>query len=151
MKIYLGADHAGFELKAKVKALLEYKGFECVDFGDLSYDESDDYPNFILKTAVAVEKDSNSKGIVFGGSGQGEAIAANKVKGIRAVVYYGGSEEIIKLSREHNDANILSLGARFISDDDAKKAVELWLATSFSEGERHKRRIQEIKDFENGK
>ena len=148
MKIYFASDHAGFELKEKLKEFLKEKGYEVEGLGDFVYDEQDDYPDFILRAADAVAKDKGSKGIVLGGSGQGEAIAANKVKGIRAVVYYGGSEDIIKLSRQHNDANILSLGARFLSEDEAKRAVELWLKTSFSEEERHKRRIQKISEFE---
>jgi len=148
MKIYLATDHAGFELKEKLLGFLVDKGYELEDFGALSYDKQDDYPDFILKAAQAVALDEGSKGIILGGSGQGEAIVANKVKGIRAVVYYGGHEDIIRLSREHNDANILSLGARFLSEDEAKKSIELWLNTSFSEEERHKRRIQKIYNFE---
>ncbi len=149
MKIYFASDHAGFELKEKLKEFLKEKGYEVEGLGDFVYDEQDDYPDFILKAAQAVAENEGSKGIVLGGSGQGEAIAANKVKGVRAVVYYGGPEEIIKLSRKHNDANILSLGARFLSEEEAKKAVELWLKTDFSEEERHKRRIKKISEFEN--
>lgn len=149
MKIYLASDHAGFELKEKLVGFLVDKGYDVEDFGALSYDETDDYPDFILKAAESVADDPSSKGIILGSSGQGEAIAANKVKGVRAAVYYGGPEEIISLSREHNDANTLSLGARFLSEEEVKKAVELWLQTPFSEAERHKRRIQKISDFEN--
>jgi len=148
MKIYFASDHAGFELKEKLKEFLKEKGYEVEGLGDFVYDEQDDYPDFIFKAAKAVAEDEGSKGIILGGSGQGEAIAANKVKGIRAVVYYGGPEDIVKLSREHNDANILSLGARFLSEEEAKKVVDLWLKTPFSGEERHKRRIQKIKDFE---
>jgi ribose 5-phosphate isomerase B len=148
MKIYLASDHAGFEMKEKLKDFLKEKGYEVEGLGDFIYDENDDYPDFISKAAEAVARDPDLKGIILGGSGQGEAIAANKVKGIRAVVYYGGQEEIIKLSREHNDANILSLGARFLSEDEAKKAVELWLKTPFSGEERHKRRIEKIRKLE---
>jgi len=148
MKIYFASDHAGFELKEKLREFVASLGYEVVDDGDFSYKEDDDYPDFISKAAEAVANDAGSKGIVLGGSGQGEAIVANKIKGIRAAVYYGGPEEIVKLSREHNDANILSLGARFIEEEDAKKAVELWLETNFSEEERHKRRIDKISKIE---
>ncbi len=148
MKIYFASDHAGFEMKEKLKEFLKEKGYEVEGLGDFVYDKQDDYPDFIFKAAKAVAEDEGSKGIILGGSGQGEAIAANKVKGIRAVVYYGGPEDIVKLSREHNDANILSLGARFLSEEEAKKVVDLWLKTPFSGEERHQRRIQKIKDFE---
>ncbi len=148
MKIYLAADHAGFELKEKLVGFLVDKGYDVEDLGALSYDESDDYPDFISKAAGFAASDQGSRAIVLGGSGQGEAIAANKIKGARAVVYYGGPDEIISLSREHNDANVLSLGARFLSEGEVKKAVELWLQTPFSEAERHKRRIQKISELE---
>ncbi len=151
MKIYFASDHAGFELKEKLKEFLKGEGYDIEGCGDFVYDEQDDYPDFILKAAQAVAKDKGSKGIILGGSGQGEAIAANKVNGIRAVVYYGGSEDIVRLSREHNNANILSLGARFLSEEEAKRAVLLWLKTPFSEEERHKRRIQKISEFESNR
>ncbi len=143
MKIYIGADHAGFELKEKLKVFLSEKGYQVEDKGALKYDSEDDYPDFIRPVAEAVSREPESRGVVLGGSGQGEAIVANRIKGIRAVVYCGGSTKIVKLSREHNDANILSLGARFISEEKAKKAVELWLSTSFKGG-RHQRRIEKI-------
>ena len=151
MKIYFASDHAGFELKEKLKEFLKGEGYDIEGCGDFVYDEQDDYPDFILKAAQAVAKDKGSKGIILGGSGQGEAIAANKVNGIRAVVYYGGPEDIVRLSREHNNANILSLGARFLSEEEAKRAVLLWLKTPFSEEERHKRRIQKISEFESNR
>ena len=143
MKIYIGADHAGFELKEKLKVFLSEKGYQVEDKGALKYDSEDDYPDFIRPVAEAVSREPESRGVVLGGSGQGEAIVANRIKGVRAVVYCGGSTKIVKLSREHNDANILSLGARFISEEKAKKAVELWLSTSFKGG-RHQRRIEKI-------
>ena len=143
MRIYLGSDHAGFELKEKLKVFLSEKGYQVEDKGALKYDSEDDYPDFIRPVAEAVSREPESRGVVLGGSGQGEAIVANRFKGIRAVVYCGGSTKIVKLSREHNDANILSLGARFISEEKAKKAVELWLSTSFKGG-RHQRRIEKI-------
>jgi len=148
MKIYLGADHAGFHLKKKIKRFLDKKKIEYEDKGPDNFISSDDYPDFILPAAKAVAKDPKYRGIVLGGSGQGEAIAANKVKGIRAVVYYGGPLKLIKLSREHNDSNVLSLGARFLTERQALKAVKLWLETSFTKESRHKRRINKISRFE---
>ena len=141
--IYLGTDHAGFELKETVKKHLEDEGFEVEDKGAYWYDGEDDYPDFVFPVAKVVSRDLNSRGIIFGGSGQGEAICANRIEGIRAAVYYGGVEEIVQLSREHNNANILSLGARFLTSDIAIKVVELWLKTDFK-GERHIRRILKI-------
>jgi len=147
MKIYLATDHAGFELKEKIKAFLLESNYQVEDFGAFSYDAEDDYPDFIHKAAMAVSNNpEEDRGIVLGGSGQGEAMIANRYKKVRAAVFYGGSEDIIKLSREHNNANVLSLGARFIKEEDALGAVKLWLATSFSKEERHQRRINKI-DF----
>ncbi|KKS95189.1 ribose-5-phosphate isomerase [Candidatus Giovannonibacteria bacterium RIFCSPLOWO2_01_FULL_43_160] len=144
MKIYIGADHAGYELKETLKKFLLELGHEVEDKGAFKYEPEDDYPDFILPVARAVANDPEaSRGIIFGGSGQGEAMCANRVKGARASVFYGGNFEIIELSRKHNDANILSLGARFIDDEIAKKAVELWLKTSY-EGGRHERRIAKM-------
>lgn len=144
MKIFLGTDHAGFTLKNDIKNFLEEKGYEIEDMGAHNLNENDDYPDYIFPVAEGVSKNTESLGIIFGGSGQGEAMVANRIKGIRASVYYGGSTKIIRLSREHNNANILSLGARFISTRKAKKVVELWLDTKFSEEERHLRRINKI-------
>ena len=145
MIIYLGTDHAGFELKEAIKEFLIKKDYEVKDFGAFSYNEKDDYPDFIHPVAAAVcDKCKVDRGIILGGSGQGEAMIANRYHGVRAAVYYGGPLDIIKLSREHNDANVLSLGARFLNKEEALKAVELWLNTSFSEEERHKRRIGKI-------
>lgn len=149
--IYLGTDHAGFELKEEIKKYLLELGFQVEDKGAYILNPDDDYPDFIIPAARSVAKDSNRhKGILFGGSAQGEAIVANKVKGIRAAVYYGGSLEIVKLSRQHNNANILSLAARFLSKEQAREAVKLWLETPF-EGERHNRRVKKIENFENRK
>lgn len=146
--LYIASDHAGFELKEKLNIYLKELGYEAEDFGAFSYDEQDDYPDFILPVANAVAADpENNLGIILGGSGQGEAMAANRVNGVRAAVYYGDGVkegELIRLSRQHNNANILSLGARFISEDEAKKAVKLWLETEFTREERHKRRIKKI-------
>ena len=150
--IHIGTDHAGYELKEVLRIFLEQKGYEVVDHGAYEYDEDDDYPDFIFPVAQSVSLETDSKGIILGGSGQGEAIAANRVKGIRAVVFNGQYEpkdgrevpEEIITSRQHNDANILSLGARFLSEEEAKEAVDLWLETAFSGEERHLRRIKKL-------
>jgi ribose 5-phosphate isomerase B len=149
--IHIGTDHAGFELKEELVPMLQSLGYEVVDHGAYEFDEEDDYPDFISPVAQAVSADMDklSRGIVIGGSGQGEAIVSNKFPNIRAVVWYGNPEggdgqSIITLSREHNDANILSIGARFVSIQEAKEAVELWLETAFSGDERHIRRINKI-------
>lgn len=147
--LYLGADHRGFQLKAKIKVWLKEWNFEFQDCGAFEYDENDDYPDFISEVAKKVASEpEHSRGIILGGSGQGEAIVANKFKGVRAAVYYGGPEEIVKLSREHNDTNILSLGASFLDDETAKKGIKLWLETPFSNEERHVRRINKIEKIE---
>ncbi len=145
MKVFFASDHAGFELKEKLKEYAAGLGYEIKDFGAFTYDEKDDYPDFVRKVAEAVADDpEHSRGIILGGSGQGEAMVANRFKNVRAAVLNHFSEEIIKLSREHNDANVLSLGARFLGEEEAKKAVKLWLETKFSGEERHKRRIRKI-------
>tara|TARA_A100001011_G_scaffold229293_1_gene237421 strand:- start:97 stop:537 length:441 start_codon:yes stop_codon:yes gene_type:complete len=143
MIIHIATDHAGLELKEKVKSYLSKLDYEVVDHGAYEYEALDDYPDFIFPCADAVSDDPNSKGIILGGSGQGEAMAANRVKGVRAAVFYNGPDEIIKLSRQHNDANILSLGARFMTDQEMYKIIKLWLSTKFESG-RHKRRIEKL-------
>ena len=143
MKIHLATDHAGLELKEKVKLYLSDLNYEVIDHGAYEYDALDDYPDFIFPCAKAVSNDPESKGIILGGSGQGEAMAANRVKGVRAAVFYNGPDEIIKLSRQHNNANILSLGARFMSEGEMYKIIEVWLSTDFESG-RHQRRIQKL-------
>jgi len=148
MKIYIGSDHAGFELKEKLKIFMTELNLEVKDLGAFSLDPNDDYPNFIIPVAEAVAKDSQSLGVILGGSGEGEQISANKIDGIRAIEYYGGSLEIVKLGREHNDANVLSLGARFINEDEAKESIKLFIETPFSNEERHLRRLAEIKNEE---
>ena len=148
MKIFIASDHVGFELKQVLIPFLTSLSHEIIDMGPHAFDRDDDYPDFVSKVAEAVSADpDNSKGIVLGMSGQGEAIVANRFKGVRAIVYYGEMPEIISLSREHNDANVLSLGAGFLSADDAKMVVEDWLKTSFSGEERHKRRIEKIEKY----
>jgi len=147
--IHLGTDHAGFELKEVIRIYLERKGYNVVDHGAYEYDEDDDYPDFIFPVAQDVSLDTESVGIILGGSGQGEAICANRVKGVRAVVFNGQYQpldgrdvpEEIVTSRQHNDSNVLSLGARFLSEEEAIEAVDLWLETNFSGDERHLRRI----------
>jgi len=143
MKIHLATDHAGLELKEKVKLHLSALNYEVIDHGAYEYDALDDYPDFIFPCANAVSNDPESKGIILGGSGQGEAMAANRVKGVRAAVFYNGPDEIIKLSRQHNNANILSLGARFMSEEEMYKIIEVWLSTDFESG-RHQRRIEKL-------
>ena len=143
MIIHIATDHAGLELKEKVKSYLSKLDYEVVDHGAYEYEALDDYPDFIFPCADAVSDDPNSKGIILGGSGQGEAMAANRVKGVRAAVFYNGPDEIIKLSRQHNDSNILSLGARFMTDQEMYNIIELWLSTKFESG-RHKRRIEKL-------
>ena len=143
MIIHLATDHAGLDLKNSIKTYLLNKGFEVKDHGAHEYDPQDDYPDFIFPCAKAVAQDIDSRGIIFGGSGQGEAMAANRIKGIRAAVFYNGPQEIIKLSREHNNANILSLGARFMTEEDIHNVINIWLKEPFG-GDRHQRRIDKL-------
>lgn len=147
--LYLASDHAGFYLKEDIKKYLSGIGYAYIDEGAYEYNPHDDYPDFISRVAKKISRDSeHSSGIVFGGSGQGEAMLANKYPGVRAAVYYGSSPDIIMLSRNHNDSNLLSIGARFVSPVDAQKAVRGWLDKSFSGDERHVRRIQKIENAE---
>ncbi|MGC9605627.1 MAG: RpiB/LacA/LacB family sugar-phosphate isomerase [Minisyncoccia bacterium] len=148
--IILAADHAGFKLKEAVKSFLEAKKFRVLDVGAHEYTEDDDYPVYMTAAAMKVAEDlsGETKAVIFGGSGAGEAIVANRFPGVRALVWYGGNKEILKLSREHNNANVLSMGARFVDESTAKEAIELWFSTPFSNEERHKRRIQEIDNIE---
>ena len=143
MKIHLATDHAGLDLKNKIKEYLSGKGHDIKDHGAYEYDALDDYPDFIFPCAKAVAAESGSRGIILGGSGQGEAMAANRIKGVRAAVFYNGPKEIVKLSREHNNANILSIGARFMSKNEIYDVIEMWLAEPF-EGGRHDRRIKKL-------
>jgi len=163
--IYLASDHAGFELKEKVKNYLKSAGYDVTDCGANKLDPNDDYPDFISKAAESVSKDpKSSKAIIIGGSGQAEAIVANKFPGVRCALFYAAVApfqaaditgrksndpfEMIRLTREHNDANVLSIGARFVPEDDALKAVKAWLEQPFTEETRHVRRINKIKNFE---
>ena len=140
--IVLATDHAGFELKEHVKKFLSEKGFEIKDFGALEYDALDDYPDFIIPAAKFISE-YKLIGIIFGGSGQGEAMAANRIKGIRAAVFYDGPDDIIELSKLHNNANILSIGARFVSKQKSEEIINLWLSTDFEKG-RHQKRIDKL-------
>lgn len=155
MKIYIGTDHAGYVLKEKLVSSLKGQGYEVIDMGAFEYNEVDDYPDFVVPVARAVSEDPNGvKGIILGSTGEGEAIAANKFPHVRAVVYYGRAEpvvdnesEIITRSRQHNNANILSLGARYFTEESVMEAVNLWLNTPFSEDERHIRRLAKIDEI----
>jgi ribose 5-phosphate isomerase B len=144
MKIYLATDHAGFELKEGVKKWLKENGYEVADEGAFAFDPNDDYPDFISIAAKMVAANPEDRAVIFGKSGVGESIVANRFAHVRAVVYHGGNMEIVKLSREHNNANALSLGAEFVSLGEATEAVSLFLQTSFSNDERHLRRLNKI-------
>jgi ribose 5-phosphate isomerase B len=143
MKIYIAADHAGFNLKNYLKKQLLADGYDIEDCGAFDFDPLDDYPDFIIPAAEKVANQPNSRGIIIGGSGQGEAMAANRIQGVRAAVYYDGPIDIVKLSRLHNNANILSLGARFLSVERATEILNIWLEEKF-EGERHENRINKL-------
>lgn len=149
MKLFFASDHAGFELKKELIHYARNLGYVSEDLGPKELNPNDDYPLLIEKAALEIFKEPNEcKAVVIGMSGQGEAIVANRFPNVRAVVYYGGNKEIIKLSREHNDSNVLSLGAGFLSVEEAKKALELWLDTRFSGDKRHIRRLEEIDQLE---
>lgn len=163
MKIALTGDHAGFTHLKELAEYLESLGHEVHDFGPKKLSPDDDYPDFIVPAAKAVASGQCERGVVLGGSGQGEAMAANKVKGIRCAVFYGTAVprrvvdvsgrvshdpyEIVRLSRQHNDANMLSLAARFVALSDMKHVVKLWLETPFSKEEHHRRRIKKIDEL----
>jgi len=149
-KIYIGADHAGFNLKQELIPFVKKLGYDVFDCGAYGYDEEDDYPDYIspVAKAVALNPEINC-GIILGGSGQGEAMVANRFPNVRAMVFYGhpglfSKGDIIRLGREHNDSNILSLGSRFLTTKEAKKAVKVWLSTHFTNETRHIRRIKKI-------
>ena len=148
--VYIGTDHAGFELKEQLISFIKKLGYEVFDCGAYKFEKEDDYPDYISPVAKAVALNpEHNIGIVLGGSGQGEAIVANRFPNVRAIVFYGNTKifsksDIIELSRIHNDSNILSLGARFLDITEAKKAVAEWLETNFTHAERHVRRIKKI-------
>ena len=143
MIIHIATDHAGLDLKNSLKEYLNSKGYEVVDHGAFEYDPKDDYPDFIFPCAKAVASDKNSKGVILGGSGQGEAMAANRIKGVRAAVYYGSEFDIPILSRRHNNSNILSIGARFVSKKEIYAILDKWLSEPFTGG-RHQRRVDKL-------
>ena len=146
MRLHIGSDHAGLELKNELLAHLVNNGHDVTDHGPYEYDALDDYPDFCIPAAQAVAKDATSLGIVIGGSGNGEQIAANKVKGIRAVLAW--SLETAKLGKEHNNANVVSIGGRMHSIDQCKEIIDAFIATPFSNDERHIRRINKMSKFE---
>ncbi|MBA3292290.1 MAG: ribose-5-phosphate isomerase [Geodermatophilaceae bacterium] len=146
MRVYLGSDHAGFELKTHLVAELSAAGHETIDVGPPSFDPEDDYPAYCLATAAMVVGDPGSLGVVIGGSGNGEQIAANKVPGVRAALAW--SAETAALAREHNDANVISIGSRMHSADEATALVTAFLGTAFSDEQRHLRRISQVSDYE---
>lgn len=164
MTVYLATDHAGFGLKEKVKNFLEDQGYQIQDCGAYKFDKDDDYPDFISKAAEKVSQNAGSLGVIFGSSGQGEAMVANKFKNIRCAVFYtpfipahnvdvsgrtsNNPFEMIRLTKEHNNANMLSIGAKMIKEEDALKAIKLWLDAPFTNEERHVRRVEKIKEIE---
>ena len=139
----MATDHAGFELKESVKKYLLDLNYDVKDFGAFEYESTDDYPDFINPAAKFISENNNTMGIIFGGSGQGEAMAANRFKGVRAAVFYGGPDQIIELSRLHNNANVLSFGSRFIEPEHAIDLIAKWLSIEF-EGGRHQQRIAKL-------
>src|SRR5262245_18172664 len=146
MRVHLGSDHAGFELKEHLAEQLAKAGHEIFDHGPAAYDADDDYAVYCLRAAKAAVEDPGSLGIVIGGSGNGEQISANKVKGVRAALAW--STETARLAREHTDANVVTIGARLHSMDEAMSFAETFLGTPFSGGERHSRRIAMLNDYE---
>jgi ribose 5-phosphate isomerase B len=151
MKIYIGTDHAGLAQKLRIIEFLEESGYEVVDCGSHEYDENDDYPDFVIPVAREVSRNpQNVRGIILGGSGQGEAMVANRFSYVRAAVFYGPAVSLtnsatnLELTRQHNDSNIIAIGSRFVTNEQALEAVRIWLDTPFSNGERHKRRIGKI-------
>jgi ribose 5-phosphate isomerase B len=146
MRVYIGSDHAGFELKQHLAGQLAKAGYDVVDCGPASYDPDDDYPPYCIDTATRVVADPGSLGIVVGGSGNGEQIAANKVAGVRAAL--GWKPEVARLAREHNDANVIGIGARMHTPAEAEAITDVFLTTSFSDGPRHSRRIEQLAEYE---
>lgn len=146
LQLVLASDHAGFKLKEAVKEFLIAEGYNVLDVGAHELISADDYPVYMTAAAMKVAEDlsGSTKAVIFGGSGQGEAIVANRFPGVRAAVWYGGNEEVLEFTRKDNDANVLSIGARFVDDKTACHVIELWLTTPFSGEERHKRRIEQI-------
>lgn len=143
--IHLATDHAGFEHKNAVKQWLLAEGYEVLDHGAHTLDVADDFTDFIMRAAMGVAREPKTdQAIIFGGSGEGEAMLANRFPGVRATVLYSDNADIVRLSREHNDANVLSIGARFLSIDDTKKHVWNWLHTKASSDKKYLRRNQKL-------
>lgn len=156
-KLYFASDHAGFALKNALIEHLRTLGYDIEDFGNRANDPEDDYPDFVMPLARAVAEEENARGIIIGGSGQGEAMCANRVRGVRAAVFYGPMRvtaaleieggrsqdgfDLVRLARRHNNANVLALGARFVSGEEAEEAVHIFLDTPFSDSPRHARRL----------
>jgi len=149
MKIYIGSDHAGFEMKKDLISYLLQNNHEIIDCGPKEYVHDDDYPDYVSIVADHISKEKNVIGIVIGRNGQGEAIVSNRFQNVRCAVFYGGSKHIITLSREHDDANMISLGSSFLTNEEARRAVDLFLHTKFSGDERHIRRIKKIENYPN--
>ena len=149
MTIHLATDHAGYEHKNAVATWLTAEGYTVTDHGAYVYDAEDDFPDFIVRAALSVTRTPQDRAIIFGGSGQGEAMLANRFPGVRATVLYSDSREIVTLSREHNNANVLSIGARLLSIDDTKKHIWNWLHTDFSTIEKYERRNQKLDQLSN--
>jgi ribose 5-phosphate isomerase B len=147
MRVHLATDHAGLEFKDELTKHLQHRGFEVVDHGAYEYDAEDDYPGFCIAAAQAVAAEPGSLGVVFGGSGNGEQIAANKVKGVRAALAW--SIATAQLAKEHNNANVVGIGARQHSQSEAFEIIDAFLDTPFSDAERHVRRIGQISEYEN--
>lgn len=149
MIFHFASDHAGFELKAHLVDFMKEQGFGVIDHGPHEMVVGDDYPDFISLAAAEVsKKPKDARAIIIGHSGQGEAMVANRFPHVRAGVYYGGSDEVLKLMREHNDANVLSLGAHFLNLEQAERAVNVFIETLFSNDERHVRRIKKIEKYD---
>jgi ribose 5-phosphate isomerase B len=146
MRVHIGGDHAAYDLKCALMTFLQAKGYDVVDHGPFYLDDQDDYPVAVLRAAEAVSGDIGAFGIVLGGSGNGEQIAANKVKGIRAALCW--TPELAQLAREHNDAQVVSIGGRFTATEEAKEIVDTFLATEFSGVDRHVRRLEMVSAYE---
>jgi ribose 5-phosphate isomerase B len=146
MRVYLGSDHAGFELKNHLVEHLSKQGHEVVDVGPRAYDPEDDYPAYCLNAGARVVADPGSLGVVIGGSGNGEQIAANKIAGVRSALVW--KVEIAELARQHNDSNVCAIGAREHTPEEAEAFVDAFLSTSFSGNERHQRRIDQLAEYE---
>lgn len=160
MKVAITTDHAGFEALKDLKMYIESMGHECIDCGPREFDANDDYPDYIFPAAQAVADGVCDRAIIMGGSGQGEAMAANRIRGVRCALFYGpvlaklpvdaegnmssDPYEIVRLSRTHNNANVLSLSGRFLTVDEMKEALRIWFTTDFLPVERHERRIHKL-------